>query len=68
MEIQFNYVIGKFWNTDSDQIGCYTYGNEVKYGTMEDALGFLDYVKSQNPDTAYHIFRIDVDKDLAHGR
>ena len=59
---QFNYAIGSYWNGENGSVGCYAYGSEVHYGTMEDANKFLDYVKGQYKTKAekekYKIFML----------
>lgn len=47
---QFNYAVGFYWEGDSGSVGCYAYGSETHYGTMEDAQNFLKYVQSQQAD------------------
>lgn len=45
---QFNYAVGHYWEGESGSVGCYAYGNEHFYGTMEQAKSFLKYVQSQD--------------------
>jgi hypothetical protein len=45
---QFNYAVGHYWEGESGSVGCYAYGNEHFYGTMEQAKNFLKYVQSQD--------------------
>jgi hypothetical protein len=44
---KFNYAVGFYWEGDSGSVGCYAYGSEHFYGTMEDAQNFLKYVQDQ---------------------
>ena len=59
---KFNYAVGFYWEGDSGSVGCYAYGNEHFYGTMEDAQNFLKYVQSQKKTKAekakYKIFQL----------
>jgi hypothetical protein len=59
---KFNYAIGSYWEGESGSVGCYAYGNEVHYGTMEDAQNFLAYVQSKKKTKAerakYKIFQL----------
>ena len=63
MSKEFNYSVGFYWYEDSDQIGIYTYGRDVFYGTMEEAKEFRDYCQNQ-PDNQgedkrdYKIFQL----------
>jgi hypothetical protein len=41
---KFNYAIGHYWEGESGSVGTYAYGNEIFYGTMEQAQSFLQYV------------------------
>lgn len=45
---QFNYAVGHYWEGESGPVGCYAYGSEHFYGTMEQAKNFLKYVQSQD--------------------
>ena len=47
---KFNYAVGHYWEGESGSVGCYAYGNEHFYGTMEDAQNFLKYVQSQDKE------------------
>jgi hypothetical protein len=59
---KFNYAVGSYWEGDDGSIGCYAYGSEVHYGTMEEAQNFLEYVRSQKKTKAekakYKIFQL----------
>jgi len=59
---KFNYAIGSYWEGESGSVGCYAYGSEVHYGTMEDAQNFLAYVQSKKKTKAerakYKIFQL----------
>lgn len=59
---KFNYAVGFYWEGDSGSVGCYAYGSEHFYGTMEDAQNFLKYVQSQKKTNAekekYKIFQL----------
>lgn len=55
---KFSYTVGYYWTKDKDSIDCYTYGNEVHSGTIEDANNFLNYVKEQSPDEDWKIFML----------
>lgn len=46
-EKEFNYAVGFYWNGNDGEVGVYAYGTETHYGTLEDAKGFLEYVKEQ---------------------
>jgi hypothetical protein len=59
---QFNYAVGHYWEGDSGSVGCYAYGSEVHYGTLEEAQNFLAYVQSKKKTKAekakYKIFQL----------
>lgn len=59
---KFNYAVGFYWEGDSGSVGCYAYGSEHFYGTMEDAQNFLKYVQSQKKTKSekekYKIFQL----------
>ena len=59
---EFNYAVGFYWKDDSGAVGCYAYGSEVHYGTMEHAQNFLEYVRGQKKTRAekakYKIFQL----------
>ena len=44
---EFNYAVGFYWKDDSGAVGCYAYGSEVHYGTLEEAKNFLTYVNNK---------------------
>lgn len=45
---KFNYAVGHYWEGESGSVGCYAYGNEHFYGTMEEAQSFLKYVQDMD--------------------
>ena len=45
---KFNYAIGHYWEGESGSVGCYAYGSEHFYGTMEQAKSFLEYVQEMD--------------------
>ena len=47
---KFNYAVGHYWEGESGSVGCYAYGSEHFYGTMEDAKNFLAYVQKQDEE------------------
>ena len=47
---QFNYAVGHYWEGESGSVGTYAYGNDIFYGTMEDAQNFLKYCQEQQAD------------------
>jgi hypothetical protein len=55
---KFNYCVGHYWPDWNGQIGTYTYGGDVFFGTLKDARNFRAYVESKKPDEKYHIFRL----------
>lgn len=59
---KFNFGVGFYWEGESGNVGLYTQGGEIYYGTMKDANNFLKYVKSQQQDEAdrmkYKIFML----------
>jgi len=59
---KFNYAVGQYWEGDSGSVGCYAYGSEVHYGTLEEAQNFLAYVQSKKKTKAerakYKIFQL----------
>lgn len=46
--VKFNYAVGHYWEGESGSVGCYAYGSEHFYGTMEEAKSFLKYVQDQD--------------------
>lgn len=52
---KFNYCVG---HIHEGRIGTYSYGVDVFYGYLGDALEFLDYVKKQSPDKDWKIFKV----------
>ena len=60
MDKQFNYCIGRYWDNNDGAICVYAYGSQVHYGTLNDAIEFLNYVRQQNPERAseYKIFEV----------
>ena len=55
---RFNYVVAHPW--PSGNLAIYAFGSEVQQsGTIEEANGFLDYVKRQSPDEAWAVYRVD---------
>ena len=53
----FNYCIGFYY--DNGKIGTYLYGNDdVFFGTLEDANGFLSYAKMECPEMDWRIFKL----------
>lgn len=61
--MNFNYVIGHYWNDDSGSIGCYDFFGEVHYGPIESAQEMLEYVKSKSPDWDWKIFKVGVEHE-----
>jgi hypothetical protein len=45
---KFNYAVGHYWEGESGSVGTYTYGNDLFFGTMEEAKSFLAYVQEQD--------------------
>jgi hypothetical protein len=45
---KFNYAVGHYWEGESGSVGTYAYGNDIFYGTMEQAQSFLAYVQEEN--------------------
>jgi hypothetical protein len=59
MTEKFNYVIARPWDEEDDELCCYMLcGNDVHYGTLEDAQDSLDYVLSQLEDEEPNDYRI----------
>jgi hypothetical protein len=60
---KFMYGVGFYWEGDSGHVGLYASGNEVFYGTMEEAKNFQAYCQSR-PDNRgkekreYKIFQL----------
>ena len=61
-----NYIIAHYTYDEEhkyrNRLSCYTYGNEVQYGSEQHAEKFLEYVKSQRPDYDWQIIWIDVER------
>ena len=47
-QLKFNYAVGHYWEGESGSVGCYTYHNQVHYGTIKEANNFLNYIKEEN--------------------
>ena len=45
---KFNYAVGHYWEGESGSVGTYAYGNNLFFGTMEQAQSFLRYVQEQD--------------------
>lgn len=45
---KFNFAVGHYWMGENGPVGCYAYGDEVHYGSMEEAQNFLAYVQGQD--------------------
>lgn len=59
MHKNFNYVIAHPWYEDDGELCCYmVHGNEVHYGTIEDATATLQYVISQKEEGEPNDYRI----------
>lgn len=58
---KFNYVVAHTWDSNPEALSCYTYHNEVHYGTLEDAEWFLTYVKEREPDYDWKIYKISIE-------
>jgi hypothetical protein len=60
---EFMYGVGFYWEGDSGSVGLYASGNDVFYGTMEDAKNFRTYCQTR-PDNKgkdkrnYKIFQL----------
>ncbi len=58
-EENFNYCVGRPWEGEDGQLSIYTYFNQVKYGTMEDAEDFKSYVESKDEEKKeYFIYKL----------
>lgn len=58
-DTEFNYVVGYPWDpADPEHLAIYAYHGQVHRGTQTDAAAFLSYVKSQNPNRPYRIYRV----------
>ena len=53
---RFNYAVGHYWDDQKGAIGCYTLFSEVHYGTLEEAVSFLKYVKKKSPEHDWKVF------------
>jgi hypothetical protein len=45
---KFMYGVGFYWEGDSGHVGLYASGNDVFYGTMEEAKNFQAYCERQS--------------------
>lgn len=67
---KFNYVVATPWPTtpwpsEPKALAAYMhYNSQVNYGTLEDAKGFLEYVKQQRPDVDWKIYKISLKNAL----
>lgn len=45
VEQKFRYAVGRPWDLEKPEEGVcfYTYGSEIHYGTLENAIHFRDY-------------------------
>jgi hypothetical protein len=60
---KFMYGVGFYWEGDSGSVGLYAFGNELFYGTLEDAKNFQSYCQNQTDNTGknkreYKIFQL----------
>lgn len=55
----FTYAVGHRWNEDNEgsAVGCYTYGGQLCFGTMQDAEKWLEYVQKET-SWSNHVWRI----------
>ena len=55
---QFNYIVAHEWQKfQTKQLGAYSYGgNDIAFGTLKEAEGFLSYVKEQKPEHDWNIY------------
>ena len=58
MSEEFNYCVGHYWDSDSEELSVYAYGSEVHFGTIDDAKKFLKYVQAQDSTKTYKIFKV----------
>lgn len=58
---KFNYVIGKPWYNNSNQLNIYAYGSEVFYGTMKDAKNTLEFINGRDDNGPNKIYIISDD-------
>ena len=56
---KFNYAVGHYWEGESGSVGCYAYGNEHFYGTMEEAKRFI-YFPSLSAGSMVSAFKKDM--------
>lgn len=56
---KFNYAVGGYWDNSEYGVGCYACGQEVFYGTMQNAEDFLEYVKSKSHNKEWKIFKLE---------
>jgi len=60
---KFNYAVGFYWPDGEGSVGCYAYGSETFFGTMEDARNFRTYCQNQSDNKGkdrreYKIFQL----------
>jgi hypothetical protein len=57
---KFNYVIARKWFDNSNSLSCYSYGQTVFYGDMDDAKQTLYIIKERAGDEAneYQIYKV----------
>jgi hypothetical protein len=60
---KFMYGVGFYWEGDSGHVGLYASGNDVFYGTMEEAKNFQAYCQRQakkdgDQNREYKIFQL----------
>lgn len=61
---EFPFVVASLWRPDDpvdwENLSIYTYGHEVQFGTLEQAINFKRYVErmSKNNKSPHKIYKI----------
>lgn len=64
MSKKLNYVIGRYWYDDSNNLCCYTLGSTVFHGTKEDADNMAKHItRRANNGETYKPYYITTDRD-----
>ena len=59
---EFNYVIAHV--CDDGRLHCYSYGSQVQFGTLKQAIGLRDYIRMTTVDTrtTYNAYKVNVEE------
>jgi hypothetical protein len=58
MKQQYNFVIAKYWNTESNRLCVYCWGTQIQYGTKKEAERMAKWI-SEKTGEEFKPFYID---------